>query len=128
MEESLKLPFPSGEKTNFEEVDSIEPLAAFLNKYKDLFIINKAQYFNKSRKTYLPSQSEISLDFDTNSVEKLKLMKEFLNDIKKLQVPEKVLYSDLSKRLEENNIAEGLTVDHISSLIEELKGVADRHN
>ena len=125
MEASMTLPFPTGIEVNFTEIDKVAPLGQFLQKYKELFDRIAPDINNAEGKT---SPDKMVLDLRINSVRKIELLKEFLNEIQTLQVPSQEYYYNLVRGLNEMDIIPGITVDHIPDLLNKLKRVADRHN
>ena len=125
MAASMTLPIPTGIEVNFSETDSIAPLGRFLQKYQGLFFINNVQI----GETGEISPDEVHLQTSVNSIEKINLLREFLHDITSLQIPSQQHYSTLAYALKRIQLSgEWITVNHIPSLIEKLKRIADRHN
>lgn len=123
MEASMTLPIPTGIEVTFQETDSVAPLGRFLQKYQRLF-----DRIGPRIGVDGVSPDEVVLDMNINSPEKILLLREFLSDIQTLQVPNQEHYSTLARALEASGIAENLTANHIPSLLEKLKRIADRHN
>ena len=124
MEVSMTLPFPTGIETNFQETNSIVSFGKFISKYSKLFEIQKYYVGNEGE----ISADKVHIEMPINSVEKILLLKKFLVDIQSLSVPEPQYYQELVTNFFRKVGNDWITVNHIPSLIEEIKKIADRHN
>lgn len=120
----MTLPFPTGIETNFQETNSIVSFGRFISKYSKLFEIQKYYVGNEGE----ISADKVHIEMPINSVEKILLLKKFLVDIQSLSVPEPQYYQELVTNFFRKVDNDWITVNHIPSLIEEIKKIADRHN
>lgn len=131
MEASLGIPIPSGQQVSFQEVDSIEGAINFLSKYQGtLFNISKALVYNKETKNWDTDRSSIGIDMTLDTVDKINLFIEFLQDIQSLQIPSRQYLQQFAFQLSQQGIISFRpdSFNQVEDIFNKLKRIADDHN
>ncbi len=113
---------PTGEKIEFAETNKVAPFGKFLQKYKQLLDIRLKIDENEN-----VSDSEVEIYVNNNTVEQLKLLKQFLEEVESLQIPSEENYEKLAQGLN-SSLIPGIKFTHIPSLIIKLKSMINDHN
>lgn len=130
MDASMQLPIPSGVETQIQEADDITNPISFLDKYKDILDITESILYNKQTKEYEADPNEINIDLKLNTVEKIILFKQFLEDIKSLTKPSMNQLQRFAYALMKNNQVNFTfrNPNQVLSIFDKLQNIVNNHN
>ena len=80
----MELPIPSGIKTEIPESANLSTPIWFLTKYRDILNISQSMIYNKETKEYELNTSDIELSVTLDTVDKIKLFSQLLEDVKEV--------------------------------------------
>lgn len=150
LEESFKLPIPTGDRigiTEFrrdqliEQANKIEDQEKKEKRLKEIEsypIIESTETGFKALGQFIvkyrpilniiaTDTNNVNVSLNTDTIEQLALLKNFLNEIKNIEIPQTELYQNFANALN-TRLGLNLTSNHIESLIAGIIDIAEEHN